>query len=222
MTLLVIVMSLIWKTSTGFTQIQNKKPITGRYDSISIVAKSDGSIVGDFYDETGAGQFSCGFLLYSDGRPDADGKYKVVTWWPFKELGIDLSRVGDNVAWGTLRFVNDALFLQLPKQAHGGCWNVNPDLDQGQEVALDLMHPHPEWKEIRVVKAEKAYLHKAPDLNDHARAYVIQGDTVFVTEQRGKWLHVQYYTVELRESTGWVQESDLLPFRVPEANSAQK
>src|SRR5579883_3007636 len=212
-TLLVVMSLLGWEASTGFAQNRDKKPVTGRYDSVSIVVKSDGSIMGDFYDETGAGQFSCGFLLYSDG------KYKVVTWWPFQELGIKL---GDNVVWGTLRFANDALFLQLPQHAHGGCWNVNPDLDQGQEVELDLMHPHPEWREIRVVKAKRAYLHKAPDLNDHTRAYVTEGDTVFVTEQRGKWLHVQYYTVELRESTGWVQESDLLPFRVPEASPAQK
>jgi len=203
---------------TVATSLHAQRPTSGFYGdhTLQLVASPDGSFTAAFYDETGAGKFSCGFLLHGDGKPSAHGVYRIVTWWPDKELngGSD-----DEVVPGTLTASPKGLTLQLPKQAHGGCWNVNFDLDHGNPVDLDrdkdTSTTSTTWQSLRVVKTPRASLRPQPD-TANTRPYIVRGDVVLVTATQGSWLHVDYYSYTGGKTfTGWLQESDLLPVRIP-------
>jgi hypothetical protein len=207
-----------------------QKPTSGFYGdhTLQLVTAADGSFTAAFYDETGAGKFSCGFLLHSDGHPSAHNVYKVVTWWPYT----DLDGTGpDEVVRGTLTATPKGLTLQLPKQAHGGCTSVNIDLDEGGPIDLDrdkehdptLTHdqnhaasPSPAtWQSIRVIKAPRVSLRPQPNATS-TRPYIVHGDVVIVTATQGAWLHVLFYSYEGGKSfTGWLQESELAPAHIP-------
>ena len=195
-----------------------QQPTSGFYGdhTLQLVAAPDGSFTASFFDETGASQFTCGFLLHSDGKPSTRGVYKIITWWPARELnGGD---VDDEVVRGTLTASPKGLTLQLPKQAHGGCWNVNADLDQGHPVDLDRDNspPQPTWQSLRVVKTQRVPLRQHPDPSATPRPYIVRGDVVLVTATQGSWLHVDYNSYTGGKTfTGWLQESDLLPTRIP-------
>ncbi len=205
------------------TSLHAQSPTSGFYGghTLQLVASPDGSFTAAFYDETGAGQFSCGFLLHSDGHPSAPNVYKIITWWPDEELnhGSD-----DEVVSGTLTTSPTGLKLQLPKQAHGGCWNVDTDLDQGHPVDLDRDADRDKdtpatsntWQSLRIVKTERVPLRPHPDPTIKTRPYIVRGNVVLVTDTEGSWLHVLFYSyMSGKAFTGWLQESDLLPVRIP-------
>jgi hypothetical protein len=197
--------------SASILHAQAHKPTSGFYGdhTLQLVVAPNGSFTGNFFDETGGGQFTCGFLIKSTSPPSGDGTYKIVSWWPAKELG---EPVDDEVVNGTLRVTADSLTLQLPKDAHGGCWNVNGELNNGEPVELAVDKPEPTWKSIRVVKTKRVPLRPQPSLSATSRPYIVQGNVVIVTEQQGPWLQVDYSsTMGGKTFTGWVQESDLLP-----------
>jgi hypothetical protein len=198
---------------------QAQTPTSGFYGdhTLQLVAAPDHSFTAAFYDETGGGKFSCGFLIHSDGHPSAPNVYKIITWWPDKEL--NGGNVDDEVVPGTLTLTPTGLILQLPKQAHGGCWNVNADLDQGNDVDLDRDKDTPStsttWQSLRVIKTPRVSLRPQPNV-PATRPYIVRGDVVLVTATQGSWLHVLYYSYMGGKSfTGWLQESELLPTHTP-------
>jgi len=209
------------------TTVHAQKPTSGFYGdhSLQLVTAPDGSFTASFYDETGNGNFTCAFLLHGDGHPSAHGVYKVVTWWPYT----DLDGTGpDEVVRGTITASPKGLTLQLPKSAHGGCMNVNRDLDEGgpidlnrdNERDLDQNHtasPAPTtWQSLRVVKTSRVPLRPRPDPTLINRPYIVRGDVVIVTDTQGQWLHVLYYAnIGGKTFTGWLEESDLLPIHTP-------
>jgi hypothetical protein len=186
--------------------------------TLQLVAAPNGSFTAHFYDETQAGKFSCGFLLHSEGHPSTRNVYRITTWWPARELNGD--DVEDEVVPRTLTVSPTGLILQLPKQAHGGCWNVNFDLDQGNPVDLDrdkdTPSSFPTWQTLRVVKSPRVSLRPQPDPTTNTRPYIVRGDVIFVTATQASWLHVIYCAaMGTKTFTGWLQESDLLPARIP-------
>ena len=194
-------------------------PASGFYGehTLQLVVAPDHSFTAAFYDETGGGKFSCGFLLHSDGHPSAPNVYTVTTWWPDKEL--NGGNVDDEVVSGTLTTTPTGLTLQLPKSAHGGCWNVNADLDQGHPVDLERDKDTPAtstaWQSLRVIKSARVSLRPQPNATS-TRPYIVRGDVVLVTATQGPWLHVLYYSYMGGKSfTGWLQESELLPTHTP-------
>ena len=184
--------------------------------NLTLIQQPNGVLIGKFYEESGVGaQFSCGFLLQSTGPLSPAGELPIITWWPDRELngGND-----DEVSRGTLFVQDGSVSLKLPKSAHGGCWNVEPELNQGQQFDIGTGNPHPEWKSLRIVASNKLEFHHRPDANDFTKAYILKGDTLALLDtspQNGVWRHVQLITAEGPKSTGWVLDSGLLPFTVP-------
>jgi hypothetical protein len=201
--------------------LQAQTPTSGFYGghTLQLVASPDGSFTASFFDQTGAGQFTCGFLLHAHPQPAAHGTFNIVTWWPYHQL----HGTGDNeVVRGTLRLSDTGLTLQLPAQAHGGCWNVNGDLDQGKPVDLDRDSPDPKapavqtWQALRVITTERVSLRPQPEASAPTRPYLVRGNVILVTASQGPWLHVAYYSYNTGNTfTGWLQESDLLPNTIP-------
>ena len=205
--------------ATLSASLHAQTPTSGFYGdhTLQLVAAPDHSFTAAFYDETVAGQFTCGFLLHSDGHPSAPNVYKIITWWPSNELNGD--NVGDEVVPGTLTTSPTGLTLQLPKSAHGGCWNVNGDLDQGKPVDLDRDKDTPStsntWQSLRVIKTPRVSLRPQPNI-PATRPYIVRGNVVLVTATQGPWLHVLYYSYEGGKSfAGWLRQFDLLPIHIP-------
>ncbi len=203
--------------ATAVSRSTLPSPITGSYgDILTLVQRADGSLIGSFKEEEDPGPaFSCGFLLQSRGPLSATGELPVVTWWPDRELN---GGKDDEVTTGTLFLRGDSVSLQLPKQAHGGCWRVEPELDAGELFEVGSGQLHPEWKALRVVGSDKLPFHHQPDANDLTKAYVVRGDLLALLDtapQDGVWHHVVLITSEGPKSTGWVLESGLLPWSVP-------
>jgi hypothetical protein len=193
-------------------------PTSGFYGdhTLQLVAAPDHSFTAAFYDETGGGKFSCGFLLHSTGHPSAPNVYTITTWWPYTDLD---GKGPDEIISGTLTTTPTGLVLQLPKSAHGGCWNVNGELDQGEPVDLDRDKDTPStsttWQSLRVLKSPRVSLRPQPNV-PATRPYIVRGDVVLVTATKGPWLHVLYYSYTGGKSfTGWLQESDLVPNHTP-------
>ena len=173
-------------SSTSIAQSPPPHAVSGIYGDgvLQLAVPPDNStITGYFFDQTGAGQFSCGFLLYAVGPPSPDGTYKVSTWWPLHEFDPHLT--DDELIIGQLRISGSSVILRLPKQAHGGCWNVNPELDQGEDVLLDRNSVEPTWHDQRVVLAQKLRLYPSPDAATPTHAYLVQGDVLNITETHG-------------------------------------
>ena len=190
-------------------------PTPGIYDSLQLaVNPATGIITGSFFDQTAGGQFTCGFLLYSDGKPSTDGVYRIITWSP---------NPGDEqeIVSGILRFVGESAVLKLPKQAHGGCWNVNPELDRGEETTLTF-ETRKAWREERMIKDQKVWFYSRPDRSAKTASYVVTGDSVAVTDRRGDWLHVDYVGSSRKTKSGWIQNDGLYPVLPPKAQSEKK
>jgi hypothetical protein len=181
---------------------------------LQIVVAPDGTFSGSFFDETGAGKFTCTFLVHGDGQHSKRGGYRVVTWWPTTQLD---GGKNDEVVVGALRVSAKGIELQLPKSAHDACGNVNHDLDAGNPVELRRGQQHPLWRELRVVLSKQVVLLQQPDTTVETGATMEQGDLVTVLSTRGPWQHIEFYSYTAgRTFSGWVKDADLLPFNVPE------
>ena len=192
--------------------------VSGYYGDhkLQLVVSPDGTFSGSFFDEVGAGRFSCGFLLHGEGDHTKHGVYKITTWWPTTQLdgGKD-----DEVISGTLRTSPKGLTLQLPKRVHDGCGVVDRQLDAGMPVELRRGEQQSLWRELRVLHARHASLRQLPEETAEASAEMEQGDVVAIVATRGTWQHVTFYSYTAGKTfSGWVQESDLLPFSVPKTS----
>ncbi len=190
-------------------------PASGLYgSSLTLIRNPNGSVMGSFFEDAGPA-VSCSFLLQSKGSISANGEMPISTWSPDRELH---RTDNDELTSGTLVFRDDIISLQLPKKAHGGCWRVEPQLDNGEVFKVGTGKPHPDWKSLRIVASGKLELHHRPDANDLTKAYVVSGDVLAVLgtmPQDGLWHHVQLTTSEGPTATGWVPDSGLLPWSVP-------
>jgi hypothetical protein len=191
----------------------SQTPQPGLYDSLQLAVNPEtGVITGSFFDQTGRGQFTCSFLLHSNGTPSADGVFRIVTWSPNPSDD-------QEVVNGTLRFVGSSAVLKLPPKAHGGCWNVNPDLDHGEDTTLTFENAKP-WREERMVNASKAWFYNRPDESGKTAAYIVDGDVVAVIERRGDWSHVDYVGSSGKIKDGWIQSKGLSPITPPQPQTA--
>jgi hypothetical protein len=78
--------------------------------------------------------------------------------------GRPIQKNDQEIVTGILRFVGESAVLKLPKQAHGGCWNVNPELDRGEEMIFTF-ETRKAWREERMIKDQKVWFYSRPDLS---------------------------------------------------------
>lgn len=192
-------------------------PEAGLYGTtLTLIRQPGGGLIGSFDESSGEQpSFSCAFLIASAGPLSPEKRMPITTWWPDRELN---GGTDDQVTTGTLFFQGGVVSLQLPEQAHGGCWNVEPELDHGEITEIGSGVPHPEWKAIRVVSAHKLPFHHSPDAKDASKAYLVHGDTIAVLNEaptQGDFQHVQLLGPEGAKGSGWILNSGLLPWSIP-------
>src|SRR5690606_29229245 len=91
-----------------------------------------------------------------------NGTYKITAGWP----GID------EKIEGHVTSINDKIYLQLNDMPYGYA-SVDFVSDSGYSAFLDS---EMEWKQIRIIKSQKAFLYKIPDSSVSTKAYLIEDD----------------------------------------------
>ena len=175
--------------------------IYGRGRLLIAVNPEEKTLTGFFEDHTGWDEntdrprFSC--IFYFAGKLN-DGDTIVITSWasPTMEEKIE----------GALTFSQDkgqpGVKIKLENE-HGGCSNVQHFTDEDVVLHLDSVL---DWKEIRLVKSEKAFFYDHPDLQDRRNAYVVKGDVLKIYEIKNGWVKAAFGQKEI--TIGWIKEED--------------
>lgn len=63
------------------------------------------------------------------------------------------------------------------------------------------------WVGVYVISAAKAKFHAQPDIKSTQKAFVVEGDVIYVYEERPGWYFVKFEEGE-RKTVGWIKKSD--------------
>lgn len=181
------------------------QPVSGVYDEGLIIAYDNktNKISGYYENHTGwdnhrsTSRFSC--IFYLQGKSGADKFIKIKTWYPDNP---------ESVIFGVLKISDEKnkLSIKLNKE-HGGCWNVQHFTDS--TVNFDLTD-RKNWLEIRIIRAERSYFYRKPDIKTRSTAYVINGDVIKVIKNKPEWTYVEYQNYNTGKITqGWIKTDSL-------------
>jgi hypothetical protein len=206
--LLLFIFSGLSLTIFGQTQ---PKLVSGEYGEFIIGVDPDGDLTGYYESSTGAGKFNC--IFYLRGKLNGDSA-RITTWFPDEKETIN----------GTLKPLikeGQAGFNIKLAAEPGGCWNVNPNLDDDQGY-IEFLGQAGTWSAVRVVSAERAYFYINPKARAPQKIYVVKGNAVQVYKQEKGWVEVVYYGKCLNNdcskrqiTRGWLKEKDLFSNEIP-------
>lgn len=76
------------------------------------------------------------------------------------------------------------------------------------EVAVTMRVAYSgDWIGVYVVNAKKAKFHSEPDSAAVKKAYLVEGDVIYVYDEKRDWYFVQYDNGK-RKTSGWIRKSD--------------
>ena len=147
------------------------------------------------YDElTKTPRFSCGFYFVS--HKVNGNKIAIKSYWP--------TGTSDTIM-GELFIIDSTQFLLKLESEHGGCWNVTHFADTLEQFELTESK---NWIDVRWVKLEKSNFHEEPNANKKQKAYLLEGDLVYIEKKEGDWVYCIYYG-EKTTTKGWLKIDDL-------------
>lgn len=134
-------------------------------------------------------------------------KYRERTWVP----GSD-SKFGSGVS---IKRERGELFLKFSKESLGGdCdwiipFNVGQRvIDTADEVSVTMTAPRVgNWIGVFAISAKLAKFHSRPDSASVRNAHLVEGDVIYVYEERPDWYFVQFEEGK-RKTVGWIKKSD--------------
>ena len=182
--------------------------LPGDYGALWVGFNPDTRIITGYYEnytgwdeETGQAQFSCIFYLH--GKIEGDPPYRITTWYP--------STQPEEIIAGQLNVseTNDYYLLSIHlDEEHGGCWNVEHFADAAAaEFTLEEESP---WREIRVIAAEQAFLHDAPEAEKKTTHALVKDTAIGVLDARPGWVYTETWQDE-QMIKGWIRSEDLYP-----------
>lgn len=88
------------------------------------------------------------------------------------------------------------------------------NLDFEENGYSSMLTEEKTWKEIRIVKSERAYFYNSSLLGNKLDTYVIKNDFVKVLEKKSDYCYVEFYHPydKLKITNGWIKESDLFNY----------
>lgn len=204
------------KTSIFFTLIlifafqiyvlaqNDKKVVSGEYESLTLGVNSAGELTGYFNEGTGDDgkgnpRFTCTFFIY--GAKETGGIYKIKTWYP---------EFPEEVVEGELKFVKvgikKGVNIKLDGE-HGGCWNVAPVLKEESGVDFSLSNEGI-WESVRMISPNRAYLFKSFDAGAPQKIYVVKNDVVKVLQTKGDMAEISYSNSRGKTTKGWIEKKE--------------
>ena len=192
----------------------SEKIVSGDYESLLLAVSPDGELTG-YFDEgtgddgTGRPRFSCTFFIF--GEKQADGSYKVSTWYPGESI--------DAVVTGKLKYAviggNPGINLHLDAE-HGGCWNVSPQLKEAAGVDFSL-YSSGKWEGIRMISPAKAYFYLSTEAKVPQKTFVVRNNAVRVFSVRGEWAEVAFTGSSGKTTKGWMKTANFYSIKPPAA-----
>lgn len=74
------------------------------------------------------------------------------------------------------------------------------------ELQFSINEPR-DWKRVSAIRSSKAYFHSAPDRSSAGKAYLVEGDLIYVYEDKRDWYYVKLRNRK-KETSGWIKSSD--------------
>lgn len=89
------------------------------------------------------------------------------------------------------------------------CQEIMPNLVGKEGLSFSKKWDN-NWKEVRLIKAPKAYFYNSRNDTQPTKIYVIKGDFVGVIEKNSSWVKAEYITTKNKVISGWLRKSDLI------------
>jgi hypothetical protein len=156
---------------------------------------SNGLITGIYeeysgYDETtGNPRFSCVFYIHGFLNNNVAS---IETYYPLEK--------SDDLIAGEIELVNENEISIKLDDKHGGCWNV---WDFTSDFTNFKLEANKDWLVIRFIVLEKTYFYKEKQEDTKRKAYLIEGDIVFIDKIENDWIHCSYYGKTITK--GWMK-----------------
>lgn len=109
----------------------------------------------------------------------------------------------------------NAFYLRLSKKLiDGDCNWILPFVvgarvfETADEVIVPLEYPNVgDWIGVYVVNAKRAKFHSRPDVTTVQKAFLVEGDVIYVYEEQPEWYFVRFEEGK-RKTAGWIKKSD--------------
>jgi hypothetical protein len=88
-------------------------------------------------------------------------------------------------------------------------FNIGPRVSESaDEVAVTMKAPNVgSWIGVYAISAKRTHFHSQPEDSSMRKAYLVEGDVIFVYEERPEWYFVQYENGK-RKTVGWIRKAD--------------
>jgi len=109
----------------------------------------------------------------------------------------------------------NAFYLKFTKKFLGGdCDWILPFVVGGRvretsdEVIVPMKYPNVgKWIAVYVVKSKQAKFHRLPDVASVQKAFLVEGDILYVYEEQPNWYFVRFEEGK-KKTEGWIKKSD--------------
>ena len=181
---------------------RNGNTYSGEYSDIHIAIDSNKNISGvyEYYDawDNKIKEFRDINLFYFVGRLEGN-QADIITSWP----------KSDQIIKGKIIFIDSigCNFVKVILANEPEGYAAVDFTDGSYCVKQSLQAP---WKEIKLIKSNKAVFYSEPDINKVTKIYVVKNDIVKIIERKNGWLKVEYKSpVNSKKFIGWINVNNV-------------
>lgn len=173
---------------------------SGDYNGLLLAYDSNNQMITGYYEDhtgwdenTQSPKFSC--IFYLEGKV-IGSKAEINTYHPGYRFYFPNK--------GTIEINSDtSIVLNFHDPDAANCSNVR----SFEKASRFILNKKSSNKQIRYISKEKAYFHAKTNDNSRLRAYVIQGDIVYVEKTTNEWAYCSYSGKKVTK--GWIKLADL-------------
>lgn len=115
----------------------------------------------------------------------------------------------------SIRVDEKGLYLIFSKKSlEGECrwilpFNIGENVyETADEIAVSMVVSNTgTWTGVYCISAKRASLHSQPNSSSVQKAYLVEGDVVYVYDERPNWYFVEYMNGK-KKATGWMKKKD--------------
>ena len=166
-----------------YSGIYNKELYIGINDK-------DKELRGFYYNQSDDGKLGCTFLIYGKFKTIEDTVIDIIAYYPLS---------GDTTI-GKIYCPSKKMFKLKLIDNPVGCSKLE---NFSNHSIIYKLSEQTKWKAVRVVKSRNTAIHNQPNSNSLKVSKLINGDYVYVHEQKGDWLKIELDRLETQ--IGWVK-----------------
>lgn len=166
-------------------------------------------------------------LRTSPGRTDEckfafAGNLKNLNNFSVKYLSeIDGFEYGGTMSSAVISRADANIIIKIRKDQLGGdCEWILPFINEPRvaedagQVAISFGSVRPgDWTGVFAIKSVRVPFYRSPDESGINKAYLVQGDLIYVYDERPGWYYVKY-AARKKTTVGWIKKSDTVQIKV--------